>query len=142
MVNLIAHGLIIRKDKVLLIKRSKIKRGKLNFNAERWDLPGGTVELNEPPRKAVEREVKEETNCIVCSSNVLYDMYQCDKEKGEEFLTLVYQVSLIDCSNIRLDTEEHTEYKWIALDKLFDSDLSLDILEYILPSLRTLYHKV
>lgn len=139
MVNLIAHGLIIQKNKVLLIKRSKIKRGRPNFNAERWDVPGGIVEVHEPPRKTVEREVKEETNCIVRASNLLYDMYQYDLAKEKEFLTLVYQVDLIYCSDIRLDPDEHTEYKWVSLDDLLAPSFSLDILEYILPSLKALY---
>lgn len=85
MVNLIAHGLIIKDNQVLLIKRSIIKRGKPNFNPGRWDIPGGTVELNESPRDAVAREIKEETNCTANVINVLYDMYQYDEKKIRSF---------------------------------------------------------
>ena len=138
MVNLIAHGLIIKDSQVLLIKRSRIKRGKPNFNAERWDIPGGTVELNENPRKAVAREIKEETNCTASAIKVLYDMYQYDKNKDKEFLTLIYQTNVIDCSNICLDPEEHSEYQWISIDDLLNSDLSLDKLEYIVPALQAM----
>ena len=138
MVNLIAHGLVIKDGKVLLIKRSKIKRGKPNFNAERWDVPGGTVEAGENPRMAAEREIKEETNCTAIATNVICDMYQYDKEKNKEFLTLVYETDLNDCANIILDPEEHSEYKWISVDELLKEDLSLDILEYIIPAVRAI----
>ncbi|MFU0826975.1 MAG: hypothetical protein ACFWTJ_05460 [Lachnoclostridium sp.] len=138
MVNLIAHGLIIKDDKVLLIKRSRIKRGKPNFNPERWDFPGGTVERNENPRKAVVREVKEETNCTAIPRNILYDMYQFDTRKEMGFLTLIYQMDIVDCSHIRLDPEEHTEYRWISVNEILDPHLSLDILEYIVPSIKVL----
>ena len=136
MVNLIVHGLILIDNQVLIIKRSKVKRGKMNFNAERWDIPGGTVEPNEAPRDAVVREVEEETNCIAAASNILHDMYQYDKEKDAEFLTLIYRMKVTDCSDIRLDPEEHSEYQWISVDELLGSDLSLDILEYIVPALK------
>lgn len=102
MVNLIVYGLLVKDDKVLLIKRSRIKRRKLNFNAERWDIPRGTVELNEEPRKAVVREIQEETNCIAIPRKILYDMYQCDDQKEQGFLTLIYQMDIVDCSNIDL----------------------------------------
>ncbi|GAE86749.1 NUDIX domain-containing protein [Acetivibrio straminisolvens] len=94
MVNLIVHGLIVKEGKVLLIKRSRIKRGKPNFNAERWDIPGGTVEMNEELCKAVVREVKEETNCTAVPGNILYDMYQYDQRKERGFLTLIYQMDI------------------------------------------------
>ena len=136
MVNLIAHGIIIKDNKVLLIKRSKVKRGKLNFNAERWDVPGGTVEPNENPRDAAAREIKEETNCEAVPTKIIYDMYQYDKAKDKEFLTLVYQTEVIDCSNIILDPEEHSEYKWISIDELLKTDLELDVLEYIIPAIK------
>lgn len=139
MVDLIVHGLIIKDGKVLLIKRSRIKRGKPNFNAGRWDIPGGTVEINEEPRKAVVREVKEETNITAVPGNILYDMYQYDNRKEMGFLTLIYQMDIIDCSDIRLDTGEHTEYRWVGLEELIRPDLSLDILEYIVPSIKVLY---
>ena len=138
MVSLIAHGIIINDNKVLLIKRSRIKRGKTNFNAERWDVPGGTVELYESPCDAAAREIKEETNCVAIPTKILYDMYQYDKAKNKEFLTLVYQTELIDCSNIILDPEEHSEYKWISLDELLSADSELDILEYIIPAIKGL----
>lgn len=138
MVNLIVHGLIVQDEKVLLIKRSKIRRGKQNYNPERWDVPGGSVEISETPRNAVVREILEETNCIAVVEDVVYDMYQYDSSKDKEFLTLVYKMKTVECSNIKLNQEEHTEYKWVSVKDLLNTNLDLDILEYIIPSLRRL----
>lgn len=49
-VKLIAHALIEKDGKYLLIKRSKIKRGSPNMYPEYWDIPGGSVEEDELPR--------------------------------------------------------------------------------------------
>ena len=40
-VKLIAHALIEKNGKYLLIKRNKIKRGEPNMYPEYWDIPGG-----------------------------------------------------------------------------------------------------
>lgn len=61
-VKLIAHTLIEKDGKYLLIKRSKIKRGLPNVYPSYWDIPGGSVEENELPREAALREAIEEVN--------------------------------------------------------------------------------
>ena len=59
-VKLIAHTLIEKDGKYLLIKRSKIKRGSPNMYPEYWDIPGGSVEEDELPREGAVRETMEE----------------------------------------------------------------------------------
>lgn len=44
---LIAHSLIMFKNKYLVIKRSDIKRGEKNYYPSYWDIPGGSVEDGE-----------------------------------------------------------------------------------------------
>lgn len=63
-VKLIAHSLIEKDGKYLLIKRSKIKRGLPNVYPSYWDIPGGSVEENELPREAALREAMEERKLI------------------------------------------------------------------------------
>ena len=135
MVTLIAHGMIVDNDKVLLIKRSKIKRGKPNYNALRWDIPGGTVEPKESPRRAVIREIKEEVNCKAVVEKIIFESYEYDTEKEQGFVTLVYHVNLVDSENIRLDPEEHSEYRWVNISDVIYRNIELDILEYVYPAL-------
>ena len=59
---LIAHALVKLNDRYLLIKRTKMKRGKENSLPEYWDIPGGMVEEGEIPSAAAIRETKEEVN--------------------------------------------------------------------------------
>ena len=59
---LIAHALVKLNDRYLLIKRTKMKRGKENSLPEYWDIPGGMVEEGETPSAAAIRETKEEVN--------------------------------------------------------------------------------
>ena len=59
---LIAHALIKIDGKYLIIRRTKIKRGKPNSLPEYWDIPGGMVEEGEMPKDAAIRETKEEVN--------------------------------------------------------------------------------
>ena len=135
MVTLIAHGIIVDNGRVLLIKRSKIKRGKPNYNALRWDIPGGTVEPKESPRQAVIREIKEEVNCDAEVRKIIFGSYEYDIEKERSFVTQVYHVNLVDANNIILDPEEHSEYRWVNISNIIDRNIELDILEYVYPAL-------
>ena len=42
-IKLIAHSLIMFRNKYLVIKRSNIKRGEKNYYPSYWDIPGGSV---------------------------------------------------------------------------------------------------
>ena len=113
---LIAHGLIKINGKYLLIKRTKMKRGKLNSLPDYWDIPGGMVELGELPQEALVRETKEEVNLDVKVIKILHEDSNYDKEKDIVFTRLVYQCELLyneNISNIILQEDEHSEYRLI-----------------------------
>lgn len=55
-VKLIAHALIQKENKYLLIQRTAIKRGQKNIYPHFWDIPGGSVEAGETPQEAARRE--------------------------------------------------------------------------------------
>ena len=112
-VKLIAHTLIEKDGKYLLIKRSKIKRGSPNMYPEYWDIPGGSVEEDELPREGAVREAMEEVNQKVQLSLILHEDSCYDKAKGVVFTRLVYQAELLEHRKIQLDAEEHTAFRWI-----------------------------
>ena len=96
-VKLIAHALIEKDGKYLLIKRSKIKRGSPNMYPEYWDIPGGSVEEDELPREGTVREVMEEVNQKVQLSSILHeDSYPFDefREEAAEFYREFYGVEI------------------------------------------------
>ena len=122
-VKLIAHTLIEKEGKYLLIKRSKIKRGLPNVYPSYWDIPGGSVEENEMPREAALREAMEEVNQKIRINKIIHEDSQFDASKDTVFTRLVYAGEILAERDIILDLEEHTDFVWISSLKDIESDL-------------------
>ena len=113
-VKLIAHTLIEKEGKYLLIKRSKIKRGLPNVYPCYCDIPGGSVEENELPREAALREAMEEVNQKIRIDKIIHEDSQFDASKDTVFTRLVYAGRFLEERNIILDPEEHTDFIWLS----------------------------
>lgn len=74
----LSGALIIDENKLLLIHRN-------TKNRIQWELPGGKLENNESPEKAVARELLEELNI-----NVTIEKYLGYKESIEDDIVLKY----------------------------------------------------
>ena len=129
---LIAHALVKLNDRYLLIKRTKMKRGKENSLPEYWDIPGGMVEEGETPSAAAIRETKEEVNLDIVIGPILHEDSNYDETKETVFTRIVYQAELRDGqgeNNIILQEDEHSEYRLVKditdvdkpVDYLFDT---------------------
>ena len=122
-VKLIAHTLIEKDGKYLLIKRSKIKRGLPNVYPSYWDIPGGSVEENELPREAALREAMEEVNQKLRINKIIHEDSQFDASKDTVFTRLVYAGEILEERDFILDPEEHTDFVWISSLKDLESEL-------------------
>jgi len=122
-VKLIAHTLIEKEEKYLLIKRSKIKRGLPNVYPSYWDIPGGSVEENELPREATLREAMEEVNQKIRIDRIIHEDSQFDSSKDTVFTRLVYTGRITEQSDIILDPEEHSDFVWITSLKDLEGNL-------------------
>ena len=122
-VKLIAHTLIEKEEKYLLIKRSKIKRGLPNVYPSYWDIPVGSVEENELPREAALRETMEEVNQKIRINKIIHEDSQFDSSKDTVFTRLVYAGRILEERDIILDPEEHTDFVWISSLKELESEL-------------------
>ena len=122
-VKLIAHTLIEKDGKYLLIKRSKIKRGLPNVYPSYWDIPGGSVEENELPREAALREAMEEVNQKLQIDKIIHEDSQFDASKDTVFTRLVYVGGIMEQRDILLDSEEHTDFVWISSLEDIEGDL-------------------
>ena len=131
-VKLIAHTLIEKDGKYLLIKRSKIKRGLPNVYPSYWDIPGGSVEENELPREAALREAMEEVNQKPRINKIIHEDSQFDASKDTVFTRLVYAGEILEERDFILDPEEHTDFKWISSLKDIESNLVVPYLLEIL----------
>lgn len=131
-VKLIAHTLIEKDGKYLLIKRSKIKRVLPNVYPSYWDIPGGSVEENELPREAALREAMEEVNQKLRINKIIHEDSQFDASKDTVFTRLVYAGEILEECDFILDPEEHTDFKWISSLKDIESNLVVPYLLEIL----------
>ena len=131
-VKLIAHTLIEKDGKYLLIKRSKIKRVLPNVYPSYWDIPGGSVEENELPREAALREAMEEVNQKLRINKIIHEDSQFDASKDTVFTRLVYAGEILEERDFILDPEEHTDFKWISSLKDIESNLVVPYLLEIL----------
>ena len=131
-VKLIAHTLIEKDGKYLLIKRSKIKRGLPNVYPSYWDIPGGSVEENELPREAALREAIEDVNQKLRINKIIHEDSQFDASKDTVFTRLVYAGEILEERDFILDPEEHTDFKWISSLKDIESNLVVPYLLEIL----------
>lgn len=122
-VKLIAHTLIEKEGKYLLIKRSKIKRGLPNVYPSYRDFPGGSVEENELPREAALREAMEEVNQKIRIDKIIHEDSQFDASKDSVFTRLVYAGEILAERDIILDPEEHTDFVWISSLEDMDREL-------------------
>jgi len=135
---LIAHVFVQISGKYLVLKRSKIKRGKRNMFPEWWDIPGGRVEVSEFPQTAAVREVKEETNLSVKLGNIIYEESEFDVEKQLVFTRLVYASEEVkpELFEVILDPEEHSEYRLISsIDEMPEG-------EKLVPYVEELFRKI
>lgn len=86
---------------------------KKNYYPSYWDIPDGSVEDGELPRQAAIRECQEEVGLFISLENIIHEDSNIDNNKI--FTRLVYSANLLQNENIniKLDPEEHVEYKWI-----------------------------
>ena len=113
---IIVHALIKCNNGYLVTKRSKEETA----CPEYWDIPGGLAEDGEMPKEALKREVQEEVNLDVEPTKIIHEDSNYDAKKDLVFIRLVYLCELkSNLENIKLQLEEHSEYKIIkALDEL------------------------
>ncbi|MBR6504464.1 MAG: NUDIX hydrolase [Clostridia bacterium] len=130
---LIVHGLMKVNGKYILIKRTAVKRGKPNSYPLYWDIPGGMVEEGELPTDALVRECKEEVNLDVAIKNIIHEDSNFDTRKNIVFTRLVYLCEVLnnDISNVKLQLDEHDQYKLISSLNEMSSEKIVDYVKQI-----------
>lgn len=109
------------EDKYLLLKRSSQK----DFAAGLWECVTGRVDQGEGFEDALYREVHEETGLDIRPFYILgtTHFFRGDSRPEYELVGAVYFCTLVeyDGSNhqVRL-TSEHSEYRWVTAEQIFD----------------------
>ena len=79
-----------------------------------WEIPGGRLELGEDPFEALKRETKEETNLDIEIQNPLR-VHHFERDDGQR-ITMISFLCRPKSNSVVL-SEEHTDYKWIEIEK-------------------------
>ena len=100
-------------SKYLILKRSKPYPG---LTEPMWDIPGGRINPSEPLLTALGREIKEETGMKMSPKPTLFFAQDILRVPGKHTVRLTYTARAD--GEIKLDSIEHTEYRWATLDEL------------------------
>jgi len=126
----IALGIVIKKDKVLIIQRAKEEKA-LNNTKLSWVFPGGEIEKGESPEQTVIREIMEETGYEVSPLNII------SERQHPQFPVHIYYLACKLRLNKFLSSisdEEIKKVKWVEISKLKDyltTDLDKKVAEYL-----------
>ncbi len=101
-------GLIIKNQKILLIKR-----GGIPFKGF-WAIPGGHLDFNETAEQGVIREIKEETNLTVTSLK-LFGIYSNPQRDPKQIVSAVY---LVKTKGRPKAQDDAVGFKFFPLNKL------------------------
>ncbi len=112
-IDLIARGIIIQDDKILLCK--SLEQG-------HYFLPGGHVEEGETQEETFTREMQEEIGRGVSKVQKIIDVNNSYVYKEQEFneIISIYIVALKDYLNIK-SLEDHIDFAWVPLSGLATS---------------------
>jgi len=104
-----------------------------------WEVPGGLVELGEPPRVAVARECREELGFDVTIGRLLVMDWVPPRRLPDDGLMLLYAAGSIDSSRIVLPPEELKSWLWCDREMMQDrlSDFMFRRLDAALTAIST-----
>ena len=104
-----------KQGQYLILKRAKPYPGETDC---RWDAPGGRLIPGELMPLALAREIKEETGMRMRSEPKVINVQDIMRVAGKHTIRIAFEseVEAEADKGIKLDPNEHSEYKWLDLD--------------------------
>ncbi len=107
---IVAGCIIVKENKILMVKEAQKKC------YGQWNFPAGHVDDDELITDAAIREAYEETGCKVKLTGVLPIRIVMLKD-GETAVLVKFTADIID-ENIKFDTEEILDVKWLDIEAI------------------------
>ena len=102
--------------KVFLPKRADTKK----FLPGIYELPGGHIDFGEDLIAGLKREVQEEFGLKCSVGDPCAAFTYTNEVKGSHSIEVIFFAQFTDpIENIKLNPEDHSEYGWFAVDKLY-----------------------
>ena len=113
---------IVKVTAAMLVKDDKIiiaRRGPDDKLADKWEFPGGKIEINETTEQCLKREIKEEFDIDVSVGEYLgSSIYHYDHMSIELLAYRTYW------EGGKIDLKDHDDFKWISLEQLAEFDFA------------------
>ncbi|MBW1294040.1 (deoxy)nucleoside triphosphate pyrophosphohydrolase [Aquimarina litoralis] len=107
-------GIIYKDDKIFLCRRNPDKQ-----LGGYWEFPGGKIESNEEPEKALKRELDEEISMSVKELSYFTTVIH---EYGELTIELIaYKCEFIEAE---FKLTDHDKYEWLDLKQMTNKKLA------------------
>jgi 8-oxo-dGTP diphosphatase len=98
---------IERDGKILILRRGDDKS-----QGGKWGLPAGKVDNGEDLKKAIVREVEEETGLKIPEENLHYFGKTFHNHDGLNFVFHMFSAPFAEFSEVKINTHEHREFLW------------------------------
>ena len=121
-------AMIMKGRKYLVLKRSPDAHTYPN----RWDFPGGRLEIGEDVLKSLEREVLEETSLKMRARNPVFTFHEILNDHAVVFI--IYSCRVV--SGEVMLSDEHTEFRWATREEI----LKLEIENYLRAFLKSAFY--
>ncbi len=112
-----SKAIITRNGKILVLRKSRDDP----VSGNRWEFPGGRIELGETPEQCLLREVKEETGLEIEIIKPIKAWTFFPFTNNETQLVGVTFLCRHISGEVKL-TEEHTEFKWLSPEEIAKGD--------------------
>ena len=111
-------AIIVKDDKVLLVKRAKMPFAGL------WCIPGGKVKFGETLQNAAEREIYEETRLVIKAGEPLYVFETMDSNTQDiKYHYVVVDLQAEYISGVATAHDDALEVAWFSRSDLERNDI-------------------
>ena len=106
----VVAAIIIFSNKILCVQRNK---NKYDYISNKFEFPGGKIEIGETNEVALKREIYEELEMNI---SIQKHFLTVNHEYPDFMLTM--HSFICSCENMDLTLTEHIDFKWLTRDQL------------------------